>query len=139
MTGFPVTIRFPMHWGEMDALGHANNTRFFTWFESARIAYFKRIGLRGETPSPVGTILKRTECEFLRPVRWPAELVAGARVTALGNTSITMEYTLALAQSPDEPLARATAVVVVVNYETGEKTPVPTHIRREIEALEDRK
>jgi acyl-CoA thioester hydrolase len=138
MTGFPVTIRFPMHWGEMDALGHANNTRYFAWFESARIAYFKRVGLRSDAPSPVGPILKRADCEFLKPLRWPAELIAGARVTALGNTSFTMEYALALAESPDEPAARGTAVVVVVNYETGQKTPIPANIRSEIEALEDR-
>lgn len=138
MTRFPVTIRFPMHWGEMDALGHANNTRFFTWFESVRIAYFKRVAFLSDAPSAVGPILKRTECEFVRPVRWPAELMAGARVTALGTTSITMEYALALADAPDDPVARGTAVVVVLNYETGEKTPIPPQVRREIEALEKR-
>ena len=34
---FPVEVRFPLQWGEMDALGHANNACYFRWFEAARI------------------------------------------------------------------------------------------------------
>ena len=32
---FTVTLRLALQWGEMDAYGHANNTIYFRWFESA--------------------------------------------------------------------------------------------------------
>lgn len=135
MQGYPVTVRFPLHWGEMDALGHANNARFFTWFESARIAYFERVGLRLE-PTQVGPILKRCDCEFLRPVVWPAELIVGARVTDSRTTSFTMLYAVARAEEPEVPFARGSAIVVLVDYRSGQKVPIPDDLRARIEALE---
>ncbi len=42
LNGFPLTMRVPVLWGDMDPLGHVNNTRFFRWFESARVAYLDR-------------------------------------------------------------------------------------------------
>jgi acyl-CoA thioester hydrolase len=50
MKGFPVSLTIPVLWGDMDALRHVNNTRYFTWFEAVRIAYFDR--LRGAHAPP---------------------------------------------------------------------------------------
>ena len=33
--GFAVVERIPVLWGDMDAFGHVNNTRFIRWFETA--------------------------------------------------------------------------------------------------------
>lgn len=136
MDGYPVVARFPMHWGEMDALGHANNTRFFAWFETARIAYFTRVGLLADRPRELGPILATASCDFLRPLVYPADLVVGARVPKVGNTSFHMEYAVARADAPDLHLARGAAVVVLVNYATGEKVPVAPALRASIAALE---
>lgn len=136
MNGFPVTVRFPLHWGEMDALGHANNARFFTWFESARIAYFTRVGLLADQPRPLGPILATASCDFLRPLVYPADLVVGARVTRVGNTSFQMAYAVARAEAEDAPCATGTAVVVLVDYTTMLKVPVPAEVRAAIAALE---
>ena len=67
--------RSPCHGGALDALGHVNNARFFSWFESARIALFERIGVATSGPSEVGPILATTTCDFLRPVVFPATVV----------------------------------------------------------------
>src|ERR1700677_2939135 len=45
LAGFSVAIAIPVQWGDQDAFAHVNNVVFFRWFESARIAYFRRIGL----------------------------------------------------------------------------------------------
>ena len=135
MEGFPVTVRFPMHWGEMDALGHANNTRYFVWFESARIEMFHRIGVTADRPSGQGPILATTSCDFLRPLRWPAELVVGARIPRVGRTSFTMEYAVALADTPDEPVARGSGVIVLIDYDTGAKVEIDDALRQRIAAL----
>ncbi|MHA2239162.1 MAG: acyl-CoA thioesterase, partial [Candidatus Hodarchaeales archaeon] len=42
---FPVTVQIPVAWGDMDSFGHVNNTKFFKYFETARIKYFEEIGL----------------------------------------------------------------------------------------------
>ena len=135
MRDFPVVCRFPLHWGEMDALGHVNNARYFTWFETARIALFREVGIVSEAPSSTGPILATTTCDFLRPLTYPADLVVGARVSKVGNTSFTMEYAVATEDSPDTPAARGQGVVVLVDYTTGAKVRIPDPVREAIAAL----
>ena len=45
LAGLSVVIALPVQWGDQDALGHVNNVVYFRWYESARIAYFERVGL----------------------------------------------------------------------------------------------
>lgn len=135
MQGYPVEVRFPMHWGEMDALGHANNTRYFAWFETARIEVFQRIGLSATGAPTVGPILATTTCDFLVPVVWPAELVVSARIAKVGTTSFAMDYTVATADAPEVAKARGTAVIVLIDYTTGKKVPISDTLRARIAAL----
>ncbi len=45
LAGFPVVLAVPVWWGDQDAFGHVNNTVYLRWFESARIAYSREVGL----------------------------------------------------------------------------------------------
>ena len=47
---WPVTIELPLLWGQMDALGHLNNTVYLRFFEEARIVLFDRADLRSVHP-----------------------------------------------------------------------------------------
>ena len=44
-------MRFPVRWGDMDAMGHVNNTVYFRYLENARIAWMEAIGCH---PDPRG-------------------------------------------------------------------------------------
>jgi acyl-CoA thioester hydrolase len=136
-TAHPVSVSIPVQWGDMDALGHVNNARFFTWFESARMALLPRIGV-ATTPSAVGPILATTTCDFLRPVVYPATVRVGVRVSRIGETSIGLEYEVTDA-APSEGTAtvyaRGTSVVVLVDYGTMQKVRVPDAVRAAIAAL----
>ena len=135
MQDYPVVVRFPVHWGELDALGHVNNGRYFTWFETARMELFRRVGLEFTGTPAAGPILAHTRCDFLAPVRYPADVLAGAAIGKFGNTSFTMEFGVALADSPEKPVARGQGVIVLIDYATGAKVPVPDELRRRLEAL----
>ena len=145
MKDFPITVRIPVQWGEMDAYGHVNNARYFSWFEAARIEYMSRVGLVSrEMQRPegsLGPIVAATNAEFLRPVSFPADLVVGARVTRIGTTSFTMEYAVdGAAEDASRAVrhARGGAVIVTLRYPDYVKVPVPAPIRAAIEALEGR-
>jgi acyl-CoA thioester hydrolase len=133
---YPVTVEFPVHWGEMDAFGHVNNARYFTWFESSRIAFFQAAGIGTQRQDEVAPILAAAHCDYLEPVVFPIRLVVGARATKLGKTSVTLEHAVWPAGSPQHLLARGTSVVVLLNYATGEKVRVPDTIRAAIAALQ---
>lgn len=136
-TAHPVSVTIPVQWGDMDALGHVNNARFFSWFESARIALFELIGVATK-PSTVGPILATTTCDFLRPVVFPATVNVGVRVSRIGETSIGMEYEVTDAGASEGTAtvyARGTSVAVLVDYGTMQKVRVPDAIRSAIAAL----
>lgn len=134
--GYPVTVEFPIHWGEMDAFGHVNNARFFTWFESSRIAFFRAAGITMERGDEVAPILAAAHCDYLEPVVFPARLVVGSKATKLGNTSLTLEHAVWPAGTPERVLARGVSVVVLLNYATGEKVRLPDSLRDAVAALQ---
>jgi acyl-CoA thioester hydrolase len=138
MRGFPLALEIPVQWGDLDALRHVNNARYFTWFESARIAYIQRIGAASGVGvgGEIGPILASVTCDYLRPVTFPATVRVGARVSEVGNSSLRMEYGVERVDAPDEPSARGTSVIVLVRYATLEKVRVPDEARAAIAALE---
>lgn len=138
IAGYPVAVQFRMHWGEMDTMGHANNARFFTWFESSRLEYFERLKLTFDPVLRIGPILAHTACDYLQPVVFPADLISAARVSKVGKTSMTLEHALARADAPDNIVAKGTAIIVLVSYVTGEKIEIPADVRAQIAVMEGR-
>jgi acyl-CoA thioester hydrolase len=133
---YPVIVTFPVHWGELDAFGHVNNARYFTWFESARVAYFREIGIGMDRPSALGPIVASGSCDYLRPVTYPAEMTVGATVTSIGNTSFAMAYGLWRSETPGKLYARGTTVVVAFDYVAMKKVRVPDEIRQAMARLQ---
>jgi acyl-CoA thioester hydrolase len=136
LSDFPIIIALPVQWGDQDAFGHVNNTVYLRWFESARIAYFDRVGVSALMAAEgVGPILASITCQFRRPITYPATVAVGARVSRIGRTSLTMDHRLDLAPT-QEPGAEGTSTIVMLDYRTNRPTPVPEPLRRAIAALE---
>lgn len=125
-----VEVVIDVQWGDMDALGHVNNAKFFSWFESARIALFMKIGIATSGGGGVGPILATTTCDFLKPVVHPATVRVRARMTKIGESSMTMEYEVEDAEVATTKYARGSSVAVLVDYDTGQKVRVPDEVRR---------
>lgn len=131
----PVTVTLPIQWGDMDSMGHVNNARYFTWFESARIELFRRVGMEtGGAPSQ-GPILARTDCEFLLPLRWPGEVVVGTGISRIGTKSFQMVFELARSDTPEHLAARGEGVIVMLDYRRGETVPISDALREGLEGL----
>lgn len=127
---YKVWERVLVRWGDMDALGHVNNARFFTYCESARIRYFEALeieGLAGRA-SPGPAVVTAT-CNFLRQVHYPATVEVGVRVSAIGRSSFTLDY---LILRGDEVVADGSSVVVWVDYDAGRSIPLPAALRARI-------
>lgn len=133
MDDYPVRVPITLHWADMDALGHVNNARYFTFFETARMALFERVGLAAAGQPEIGPILAHTRCDFLAPVRYPADLVAGTSIERIGNTSFTMGY--AVAHAGGDVVARGQGVVVLIDYRSETKVPIPAELRAKLAAL----
>lgn len=135
MESYPVALEFPLAWGDMDALGHVNNVRYFSYFESARIAYFERLGLKVALDSSHSPILASTSCDFLFPLTYPDRLRAEASIVKLGRTSATMAYRV-VSLTHHKEAARGQGVIVWFDYQQQQSVPIPDELRERIKALE---
>lgn len=136
LDGYPVVVTLPVQWGEMDYFRHVNNTVFFRYFESARIAYLDRIGFREErAEGGMGPILASTHARFRRPLTYPDTVRVGARATAVEEDRFTMEYRL-VSVAQVAVAAEGGGVLVSFDYAAGCKAPLPDGVRRAIARLE---
>lgn len=137
LAGFPVVVTYSVQWGEQDAFGHVNNTVYFRWCESARIAYLEKVGLSSEIAGQgIGPILAHIGCNFRKPVTYPDTVHVGARVTRLGRSSFEMEHLIVSDRL--EIAADAQSTLVVYDYNTAKPHPIPDQLRSAIERLEQR-
>jgi len=133
---FPVVIRIPVQWGEMDLYGHVNNTVLFRYFESARIVYLERCSfLESYDLNKIGAILHSTDCRFRQPLHHPDEVLVGTRATRVDEDRFTMSYVV-FSQATSQIAAEGSGIVVSFDYERRTKVPLPQSVREGIAELE---
>lgn len=135
LSDLPVRVTIPVAWGDLDALQHVNNTVYFRWFETARVALFRRIGWLGERRADgVGPILARASCVFRLPVGFPDTMEVGVGVTELGEDRFTVVYRI-VSDQLGAVVAKGDGRIVCFDYNAGKKTRLPDAVREALEAL----
>ncbi len=136
LEGFPVVVEIPVLWGDMDAFQHVNNVTYFRYFESARIAYFERIGaLEFMKEKGLGPILGSARCRFKLPLTYPDTVRVGARVPELGEDRFVMEYRL-VSRRHRRVAAEGDATIVSFDYRRNTKASLPEEVAGRIRELE---
>lgn len=123
----PISVK----WGEMDALGHVNNTVFFRYAEDGRIDYFHRLMRTDEGAWRVGPILADLQCNFRRQLCYPAEVAIGTRVVRIGGSSLKMEQALFAAED-DTLFAVFDTVVVWFDFDAQQSVTIDDSARQRI-------
>ena len=135
LAGFPVVIRIPVQWGEMDAYGHVNNTVFFRYFESARIVFLERCRfIEAYDRDKVGAILHSTSCRFRRPLFYPDTAIVATRASEVGEDRFTMEY-LMISESADAIAAEGSGIIVSFDYVNRKPVPIPDYVAEALREL----
>jgi len=127
----PVQIRF----ADLDALGHVNNAKYFTYMETARLVYFQQVLGWSGNRSKLGVILARAACDFKQPLMLEDSITVSMRVARLGGKSFDFEY--AVVRDRDGAIAaEGTSVQVAYDYMANVSVAVPEAWRRQITAYE---
>ncbi len=131
---FGFSVEIPTRWADLDALGHVNNARFFTFDETARLDYFAEL-MRDDDQfwKAHGLILARIECDFISQLRHPAQLRTGFRIERLGRSSMS---TLAAHFVGGTAVAVSRGVVVWFDYTNQKPLAIPESVRQTIRARE---
>lgn len=136
LNDYPVIIDIPLQWGEMDAFQHVNNTVYFRWFESGRIAYFERLEMmRRKGNQEIGPILAHTDCRFRIPLTFPDTVSIGTKVKAVGDDRFLMEC-IVVSHRHRKIAAQGSGLVVMYDYVNDCKATVPLRLRQAMERLE---
>jgi acyl-CoA thioester hydrolase len=137
MTGKLVhTMRMPIRWGDMDAMGHVNNTVYFRYIEQARISWFDSIDCAPD-PAGEGPVIVNAHCSFIKQLKYPGEIEVATLVGAPGRSSFEMTHQIRLLDAQGAPgvlHAEGGAKVVWVNFPTEKSTPLPDKIRSLLQA-----
>ena len=136
LADYPVVVEIPVAWGEMDAYGHVNNTVYFRYFETARIAYFERLASPGfVSRTPLGPILASTSCRFRAPLAFPDRVSVGARVASVDADRFVMFYAV-YSHGLQKIAAEGEGTIVCFDYRENRKAPLPDELREKISELE---
>jgi acyl-CoA thioester hydrolase len=127
MTNQPLSVgdqTFAIAWGDMDALGHVNNGRYFDYFQEARIEWLRgrNINMTGTT----GPVVIHVSATFLKPVVYPAIVNLRSSIHSLGNSSLVMDHHL---YQNETLMTHGTSKIVWVDYHQGKSIPLPKSIR----------
>jgi len=121
-------MTIPVRWGDLDAMGHVNNTIYFRYFETLRIDWLARQG-SAPTADGIGPLMANGFCNFRRQVEYPCDLLARHFVGRLGTTSVDTYFTLCTAEAPDQVCADGGATLVWVDFPRQRPVPLPQWLR----------
>jgi len=113
-----------VEWGDMDALGHVNNSRYFDYFQQARIEWLEQFNL--DLKQKQGPVVVFISCTYKKPVVYPAQLTVISKVHSMGRSSMVMDHHL---YQNEELMTEGTSKIVWVDYTTNKSIPLPEKIR----------
>ncbi|MFC5474306.1 acyl-CoA thioesterase [Paraherbaspirillum soli] len=120
--------RMAIRWGDMDALGHVNNTVYFRYMEQARIEWLHLIG--GTFDSQQGPVLINAQCSFLRQLKYPGDIEVRSYIGAVGRSSFETTYEICRVDAPDAVFAEGSAKIVWVDFKLEKSVPLPDDVRQ---------
>jgi len=123
--------RIPIRWGDMDAMGHVNNTIYFRYMEQARISWFEQLVPEDEVWQSTGIVIVNASCNYKRPITYPGIVEVRLMVGAPGGSSAPTFYELRVDADP-VPYADGAAVVVFVDMKTQTPARIPEGIRQRL-------
>ena len=116
----PIQLRFK----DMDALGHLNNANYLTFFELARIKYFRdTVGTEIDWNKD-GMIIARATIDYKKPVYFNDTVCIYTSFLKMGTTSFELGYQLVREEKDGTETLVATGTSVIVCYNYKEKNPM---------------
>jgi len=114
-----------VRWGDMDMLGHVNNTVYFRFMEQARIEWTYALAGGQGYDDGQGPVIVNASCNFDVPIVYPADVEVRMFIGDAGRTSIGSYYDLLI---DDRKVADGAARMVWTDRATGRPVPLPAHV-----------
>ena len=124
----------PIRWGDMDALGHVNNTVYFRYMEQARLEWLfaqaKQLG--GSYESGIGPVIVNASCTFLEPLVYPGDCEVRMYLGSPGRSSVGSYYEI---WKDGRKFADGAAKMVWIDLASGRSTPLPEAVAAPLRSM----
>jgi acyl-CoA thioester hydrolase len=121
----------PVRWGDMDAMGHVNNTLYFRYMEVVRLDWIYRVGGRTDLNGQ-GPIIVNAFCNFLRQLTFPGDARVTMYVASPGRSSFETYHSIERADAPGVVYAEGGARTVWTDYAAKKSAPLPDWFRQHL-------
>jgi acyl-CoA thioester hydrolase len=120
----PIAIRF----SDIDNVGHVNNAIYLTYFEVARINYWRE--MINWNLNENGIIVGRSEVNYLKQITLNDQIFCYVRTTRIGNSSFDVMHVLVkLTPHGEEICTTGKTVCISYDYTANKSIPIPTKER----------
>jgi acyl-CoA thioester hydrolase len=131
---FPVKLHLRLDWSEMDLFGHINNVMYFKFIQASRVNFWEHAGFMNRYfKDKIGPILVSSGCQFKKPLFYPDSIMVEARIEFIKTTSMGLHHRIL--NSKDEIAAEAHDVIVLYDFNTNAKVPIPVELKTTIENM----
>lgn len=136
LADFPAVAKVPVQWGDMDSFQHVNNVVYLRWFETSRVRYLEVSGLNPILEgSGCGPILVSVHCNYRKQLRYPDQVLIGARMVKLGGTSMKVEHTV-YSITQQSAVADGESNIVYFDYANQKAIMIPDDVRELVSKTE---
>ena len=121
----------PIRWGDMDAMGHVNNTIYFRYMEILRLDWLGKIGVALD-PTTEGLVIINAFCTFHKQFEFPGDIRARMYVSDPGRTSFESWAVMERVDTPGVVYASGGATTVWVDFPKQKSLPIPDWLRAQL-------
>ncbi|NUU03729.1 acyl-CoA thioesterase [Herbaspirillum robiniae] len=123
-----------IRWGDMDALGHINNTVYFRFMEQCRIEWLE-VAFGPTVAADEGPVIVNAHCNFRRQMKYPASISVEMFAGQMGRTSVETTYVIRDADDEQIIYADGGAKIVWVDFKKEKSTALPDSLRQLLTGL----
>lgn len=119
----------PIRWGDMDAMGHLNNTSYFRYMETVRIDWMHSLG-RVPGPQDQGIVIVNAFCNFYKQLEYPGQVDLKMYASDPGRSTFETWVTMEREDQPGLIYAAGGATTVWVDFPRQKSMPLPDWLRQ---------
>lgn len=121
-------LTMPIRWGDMDAMGHVNNTLYFRYLEVCRIDWMHAVGCEPD-PQGDGPVIVNAFCNFYKQLEFPGDILVKMYVSDPGRTTFESWCTIERVDQPGVIYAAGGATTIWVDFPNQKAKTMPDRMR----------
>ena len=118
----------PIRWGDMDAMGHVNNTLYFRYLEICRLDWMSANDCLPD-PKGDGPVIVNAFCNFYKQLEYPGDIRLKMFVSDPGRTTFESWVTIERVDQPDVIYAAGGATTIWVDFPNQKSKTLPDRVR----------